>query len=472
MQNPTIKCFIEPGSGNDRPSCLPLTLRNRILVCFLGFFIFSDCMCTAGFATEILNKPAVSQPVIDMESVPDEKLEDRIRAILSHVEDFKNVKVTVSDGVVRLNGEIARAEAKEKLEKLVSRFRGVLYVENRIKTATDVEARVVPVLDRLRDYANRIRAQLSLIIVSLAVAALFWLIGRLVSRIAPRYGWFGINPMMKGLMSRLLMFVFFVAGIIIALDILDITSLVGAVIGTAGIAGLAIGFAFKDIVENYLAGLLLSIRALFAINDHVVIGDIEGRVIRLTSREIVLMTLDGNHVLIPNSTVFKSVIVNFTRNRLRRLDFVIGVGLSEDLDNVRRVGRETLRAMKGIVDDPDPFMRIEDLGDFAVKMRFLAWIDQRDTDFFKARSEAIRLVKEAFDEAGIEMPFPTHVQYEYPRAEPPEEEVSSDIGAKPALEVEAATADVSVDTQLNRQIEEDLKTSEEDNYLKKEAPQN
>ena len=101
-------------------------------------------------------------------------------------------------------------------------------------------------------------------------------------------------------------------GVLLALDILDLTALVGAVLGTVGVVGLAIGFAFKDIVENYLAGLLLSIRRPFALNDLVLIESHEGRVVRLTPSELILMTLEGNHVRIPNATVFKSFIYNFS----------------------------------------------------------------------------------------------------------------------------------------------------------------
>ncbi len=471
MQHEFDRGMIEQCSTTDQlsHSALGSTLSVRVIVCLVGFLALALFSSTGSFAADAPQKQTRDDPralrrIIETEPVPDKQLEDRIRSVLVHVDDFKDVEVTVSNGVVRLEGKIARTEAKDKLEQLVARFRGVLYVDDKIKSATDVETRVSPVLDRLRDYAGRILEQLPLIAVAALVTALCWFLGWLISRIAPRYGWFGINPMMKNLISRLFMFIFVIIGIIIALDILDVTALVGAVVGTAGIAGLAIGFAFKDIVENYLAGLLLSIRGLFSINDHVAIGEYEGRVVRLTSREIVVMTLDGNHVLIPNSTVFKSVIVNFTRNDLRRFEFAMGVGVSEDLVTVRRVGEETLRGMKGVIDDPGPFMRIDALGDFAVIVRFFGWINQRDADLAKVRGEAIRLVKAAFDEAGIEMPFPTYVRYTSVETT---EEIVSQGPAKPPLRVVAATADVSVDTQLDRQIEEDLKSSPENNYLKK-----
>lgn len=440
------------------------------MVWLWGLLTLSMSWCPDSFALQGIPEqtdevPKESQSLIDTKPVPDEQIKDRIRSVLRHVEDYKDVEVEVRGGVVQLSGEIARDGAKDKIEKLISRFRGVLFVDNKIKAATEVEKRVVPVLDRFREYISRIIAQLPLIAVAIVVAVLFWLIGSLVGRVWHRYGWFGINPMMKNLISRLFVAVFVIAGIIVALDILDVTALVGAVVGTAGIMGLAVGFAFKDIVENYLAGLLLSIRALFAINDHVLVGEHEGRVIRLTSREMVVMTLDGNHVLIPNSTVFKSVIVNFTRNRLRRFDFVVGVGVSEDIVEVRKLGLQTLRAMNGVIDDPGPFMRLETLGDYAVNVRFFGWIDQHDADFCKVRSEAIRLVKDAFDDAGIEMPYPTYVRHTVTEAAP-ETFVTA---VKAPIEDDAASADVSVDKQLDRQIEEDLNRPNEDNYLRRQS---
>lgn len=473
MQYSYSEMTIEPPSKGDRLLLVPSPRRTRwwSIVWLWVLFTFAMGACPESMALEGPPKQTdgmstESQRIIGTESVPDKEIEDRIRSVLLQVDDFKDVNVEVVGGVVRLSGEIAREEAKKNIEQLVSRLRGVLYVDNKIKATTEVQKRVVPILDRFRHYLSRFLAQLPLIVVALVVAVLFWLIGSLIARIAPLYGWFGINPMMRSLISRLFMAVFVIAGIIIALDILDITALVGAVVGTAGIAALAIGFAFKDIVENYLAGLLLGIRALFSINDHVLIGEHEGKVVRLTSREMVVMTLDGNHVLIPNSTVFKSIIVNFTRNRLRRFDVTVGIGVSEDLIAVRNLGLETLRALKGVIDDPGPFMRIESLGDYAVNVRFYGWIDQREADFFKVRSEAIRLVKDAFDEAGIEMPFPTYVSHA--AIDTARESVGGEEDIL-RIEVEAASADVSVDKQLDPQIEEDLNTSDEDNYLKRQA---
>ena len=103
-------------------------------------------------------------------------------------------------------------------------------------------------------------------------------------------------------------------GILLALNLLGATALVGAVLGSAGVVGLVLGFAFKDIAENYVSGVLLSLRRPFAPGDHLLIDKYEGKVVALTSRATLLMTMDGNHLSLPNSLVFKSVVLNFSVN--------------------------------------------------------------------------------------------------------------------------------------------------------------
>jgi small-conductance mechanosensitive channel len=237
------------------------------------------------------------------------------------------------------------------------------------------------------------------------------------------------------------------------------------VLGTAGVAGLAIGFAFQDIIENYLAGALLSIQQPFNVNDVVEVGDQQGRVVRLTARELVLLTFEGNHVRLPNAMVFKSVTVNFTRNPRRLFYFDVGVGVQEDLVAATHLGIDTLDAMNGVMAEPAPFARIEALGDFSVIVRFHGWVNQRDADFFKVQSEAIRLVKTAFDEAGIDMPEPTHrvLTREMEPPAPPKKSSTHESAAQ-----QAADIDVAPDGELEAQVEEDLAQSDEQNLL---APQ-
>jgi small conductance mechanosensitive channel len=130
-----------------------------------------------------------------------------------------------------------------------------------------------------------------------------------------------------------------------------------------------------------------------------------------------------------------------------------------------------LRRMKGILPDPRPQVLISELGDSTVQLSFLAWIDQRETDFLKARSEAIRLVKAAFDAAGIEMPEPIYrIHLRDAASLKPGEGGEARPEPAPTPREAAATAeasDVTVDHAIDEQVAEDLRTSEEENLLKK-----
>nr|WP_236651175.1 mechanosensitive ion channel family protein [Aquabacterium fontiphilum] len=178
---------------------------------------------------------------------------------------------------------------------------------------------------------------------------------------------------------------------------LDATALISAVIGTAGLVGLALGFALRDVVENYIAGLLLSLRQPFAPADHVVIDGHEGKVAALTIRSTNLITLDGNHLRLPNALVFKGVILNYTRNPQRRFGFRVGIGTREDIVRARRIGIEALRSLPGVLPEPPPLALVTELAESSVTIEFSAWFDQREAGYFRLRSEAIRLVKDALD---------------------------------------------------------------------------
>jgi small-conductance mechanosensitive channel len=183
----------------------------------------------------------------------------------------------------------------------------------------------------------------------------------------------------------------------------------GTIAGALGIFGLALGFATPDTVENYIASILLSLRQPFSPEDHVIVDGWEGKLVRLTPRATILMSLDGNHIRIPNSTVFKSVIQNFTANPLRRFDFSVGVDTAVDLDWARSIALQTLNGMKGVLDDPAPQCLVQKLGDSNVNLLLLASVDQHQSKFGKTRSEALRQIKEAYDDTGIVMPEPIYI---------------------------------------------------------------
>ena len=434
------------------------------VVYFLIFALFCG-QAVLVFDIDAAEKVVPSTP-LPLKATSDSALEKRLAGVVSNIEDFRNVKIEVNDGVVQLSGKVPRTEASQEVAQMVSRFEGVIYVDNQIKVESDVETRVKPAFARVKQYLNNTVQKLPVIGVALLVILVFWLLAHLATRWDFPYQRLRLNRLLRNLIRQFLRKGIFLIGILLAFDILDLTALVGAVLGTVGVVGLAIGFAFKDIVENYLAGILLSIRRPFDLNDLVQIESHCGRVIRLTASELILMTLEGNHVRIPNATVFKSYIYNYSINPRRRFDLAVGVGVNEDLIRVQRLGCDALGKMEGVMPEPAPFMIIENLGDFNVLVRFFGWMDQRRADFAKVRGEAIRRIKSAFDEAGISMPEPIQtVRMDRVRAVSPQIKGEPDSHPSMVRKDDTEGVDVSPDTQLEEQIKEDLSVDHASNLL-------
>jgi small conductance mechanosensitive channel len=245
-----------------------------------------------------------------------------------------------------------------------------------------------------------------------AAALLVWLaisaLGYLIAGIGGIWRRVAGNTFLAELIAGAIRFGFVIGGLVVAFNMLGAGALMGAVLGGAGLAGIALGFAMRDTIENYVASLMLSLRQPFRPNDHVVIDQHEGRVIRLTSRATILMTLDGNHLRIPNGTVFRAVILNYTLNPQRRFDFVLGIDADDDPTAARKLGRETLAGLPFVLADPSPEAVIDQVGDSSIVLRFFAWIDQGETSWVRARSHAITAVKTALEQAGFAMPEPIY----------------------------------------------------------------
>lgn len=301
------------------------------------------------------------------------------------------------------------------------------------------------------------------LLIVVAFGLLAWAVGRArTSRLFPK-----LNSFLGAMLLRFAQFTLVVLGLVIALELLDATALVGAVVGTAGLAGLAIGFAFKDIAENYLAGIILSLRQPFAKNDLVAVGGHQGKVVRLTGRETMLMTLDGNHVQIPNALVVREPMVNYTRNPRRRFTVDVDVAAETDLSAALDTGLDVLTPMKGVIDDPAPSALVVGFGSGTTALRFFGWVDQRETEFGRVHSEAMRLLKEGLEASGVELPSP---EYRVALGQPEpvgtgDRPPHTAPTRPPQPAVDGGQRDVTVDRALDEQIEEERQKGDAEDLL-------
>ena len=344
----------------------------------------------------------------DNTAVNDEQIATRLQAIYNNFKDLDSVTIEVEDGVVTLGGNVLQRSAIEQAENLASRTQNVVSVVNEIEFNQDVQQKLGFVFEDLTERTIDIVQFLPVLLVALLVFIGFFFLARRLTRERTYFQRFTPNAFIADLLRQALRILITLLGLIIALEIADATSILGSVLGALGLVGLAIGFAIRDTVENYIASILLSLRQPFSPNDHVRIDDKEGLVQRLTARATILMDFDGNHIRIPNSTVFKGIITNFSRNPNRRFSFDVGVGVDVDLADALETARSTLADIPGVLTDPGPLTSIQSLGDSNVVIRCYAWLNQKQSSYLLVRSEAIRLIKTRFEAADFDMPEPIY----------------------------------------------------------------
>lgn len=331
----------------------------------------------------------------------------RIREILGELGGYDNVTVIVNEGVVTLRGTTTSVTDAAALVPLATRIQGVVAIRNQVTETTDIGERLDPAIDRFRARVDQFIIFLPLALIAATAFALVVFIGFAIARMRRPWERLAPNLFIAEIYRQLVRIAFVIFGIVIALDILNATALLSTILGAAGIIGLALGFAVKDTVENFIASVMLSFRQPFRPNDTVEINGDQGKVIRLTSRATILLSFDGNHIRIPNATVFKSRIINYSQNPERRFKFNIMIDRDADLQSTRTLVEDTVQTLPFILAEPAAQTWIEALHAAGVELVVTGWVDQNETSPVRAKGEALRQVKLAIQGAGVAIPDAT-----------------------------------------------------------------
>lgn len=388
----------------------------------------------------------------------DARIETRLHAIFAALPDLASVDVGVSAGVVTLSGTVANAAAIDQAGAIAQRLEGVVVVRNELQRSLAVDNNLDPALTGLKGKLRGLVEMLPLIAVALLVAFLVGALGTVLARRHTFWERVAPNPFLAELMASAMRVVFIGTGIALGLQIIGATALLGAVLGGAGVIGLALSLAVKDTVDNYVSSLMLSIRQPFRANDHVKIDSYEGRVVRMTTRATVLMTLDGNHLRVPNSTVYKAVIVNFTTNPQRRFSFEYTIDHRFDPCLARTEAMRAITALDFILDKPEPWSEIALVPGSTQVLRFYAWIDQTETDFSKARTRAIETVRSALQGAGAILPDARTIV----KLEGAEDAVAAPVRNRQAKPAAGAVSSGGQDVAPERHVEDLVKEERSD----------
>jgi len=335
----------------------------------------------------------------------DDEIAGRLTRILNATDWFREPEVTVNEGMVFLKGRTDGEPFKKWAGDLARNTRDVVAVVNRIEVDDPPLWDSSEVRGQLTSLGRSTVRGLPILVFALVVLPAAWLVSRFLSRISRRLLKHSVkSELLLTVTARGIGLVVFLVAIYLVLQVSGLTRLALTLMGGTGLLGLALGIAFKEITENFLASIYLSIQKPFEIGDQVEINAMLGYVQRVTARTTILMTVEGNHVQIPNATVFKSTLQNFTSNANRRVDFVIGIGYDTAVADAQSTALQVLHEHPAVLKDPEPWVLVDGLAASTVNLRVYFWLNGKQHSWLKVRSALIRLTKGAFQKTGISLP--------------------------------------------------------------------
>ncbi|WP_339704778.1 mechanosensitive ion channel family protein [uncultured Kriegella sp.] len=267
--------------------------------------------------------------------------------------------------------------------------------------------------DALISFYDQLIAQLPGIILGLLIVILGVLIASWIGQFArKRISHKTRDPLMSRFLGQAIKYILIIIAIMLALRSSGLGGIAAGILTAAGASAVVLGFAFKDIGENFIAGIILAFSRPFDVNDTVEIGENFGKVKSLEFRYTKLKTFNGKDVYIPNSDVLTKPVTNFTEDGFFRWDFVIGIAYEDNIEGAKKTVLEALRKELNVIEDPEHenFVIEDQLATSTVNLKIFFWVDTKD--FRKmaliTKGLVIKNVKEALEDAGYYMPADIH----------------------------------------------------------------
>jgi small conductance mechanosensitive channel len=345
---------------------------------------------------------AATGPISVHEKVSDKTLERFLAKFLPKYPGIRQVSVSVDDGVVTIEGQVQDDDTSDEVTDVVKRVEGVRLVMNQMKTDDEMMSAWEFAARDLGAVGGYFQRTWLLMVLAVAIIVVSALLARLFATrsetiLAP----FVRNVLMRSVAGSLISSLLFIGGLMLALGALRLTHVVLSIVGVASIIGLAVGFAFRDITENFIASVLLGLRRPFQIGDYITVTGQTGVVKSLNTRATVLVTLEGNHVRIPNATVFKEIMVNSTASPSFRNSFDVVIPNDASVADAIGAINRALKELDGVLQDPLPRALVEALEPDGVRIRAYLWAPTRNADWLKLLSEAKLKTKVSLQQAGV-----------------------------------------------------------------------
>jgi small conductance mechanosensitive channel len=242
------------------------------------------------------------------------------------------------------------------------------------------------------------------ILVLVATFIIASIVGRILQRVAGRVG---DDEALVSLLTTIVKTALVCIGFFVSLSLLNLDKTVTSFLAGAGIIGLAIGFAFQDLATNFLAGVIISIRKPFKLNDLVRTKGYLGFVKKINLCNTIIENFTGQHIIIPNKEVFQSPLENYVLTGYRRVDVDVGVSYDSDLAQVEQVLRDAADGLSWRMKDKEVSVWCLEFDDSAISWKVGVWMKYPgDTRFYDAKHDAQLAIKKALDEADIIIPLP------------------------------------------------------------------
>ncbi len=339
------------------------------------------------------------------EKVDDPKIQATLKDLLNQFPGVRTAAVRVVDGVVTIDGQVDDDDTMDDLTAFAQKVDGVRLVLNKMKTDAETLTGREMAAKALGDYGRVVSKNWILTILAVAFALGFGFLARSFARnsetlLAP----FLRNSLLRSVVGSVISSLIVLGGILLGLSILNLTHAVLSVLGLAGVAGLALGFAFRDIAENFIASMLLGFRRPFQIGDFLTVAGKSGSVLSLDTRATTLITPEGHYVRIPNAVIYKETMINASTSpsTLGSVEVVIPYEAStaEALEAIN----DALRATDGLLQSPTPRALVQALEPGGVRLHASYWMPSRGIDGDKLQSDLLLKIKVALQKAGITPP--------------------------------------------------------------------
>lgn len=338
-------------------------------------------------------------------SATDSQIQARLQAILTSSEQFTQLEVRVDNGLVFLKGYTDKRAFVQWAADIANNTQGVVAVVNNLEQSPGNYFSASAFKAELLKAWYKFLHALPLLLAAALTFVVFFLISRPISAflVGPvRY--VTDSALIKVVLQRIVAVLIVLLGLYFFLRIAGLTQFAVAVMSGTGLLGLVVGFAFRDIAENFIASLLISMQRPFRLGDVIEVSGFRGVVQKVTTRGTTLVDFDGNHIQVPNATIYKEVIQNFSANPNVRGNFLIGVGYDSKVRFAQETAMAVMLEHPAVLADPEPQVLIEDLASSTINLRVYFWVDANQYSVIKVASALMRQVVRAFEAADVSMP--------------------------------------------------------------------